>query len=196
MLFKLLPLLMSFSLSMRSPNIAPNPMDYEMAYSMQKADTAYVELEFERENGINYFDKETWLIKRIGHFSIKERYLEKQSRELKFNSLDFRYNHKGWSAGYALKHIEKELYPTHNLIVGWKSKSISKDFLVVAFSANSFIDISTDFQSNIPAISTQNEAKFRLNAWENISISFLIKYERLKDDYDYQIKTSVNLELK
>jgi len=194
-MFRLLPLLMSFSLSMRSPNVAPNPMDYQIAYSIQKADTVYLELEFERENGLEYFDKETWLIKRIGDFSIKERYLEKQSRGIRFNSIDTRYNVKSWSIGYCLKHVEEELKPTHNLIVGWKSKSINYDFIVAQLTANSFIDMSTNFNSPV-AISTNNNMTFRLNAWENVSISMLFKYEKLNNDYDYQIKTTINLELK
>ena len=194
-MFRLLPLLMSFSLSMRSPNVAPNPMDYQFAYSIQKADTVYLELEFERENGLEYFDKETWLIKRIGDFSIKERYLEKQSRGIKFNSIDTRYNVKSWSIGYCLKHVEEELKPTHNLIAGWKSKSINYDFIVAQLTANSFIDMSTNFNSPV-AISTNNNMTFRLNAWENVSISMLFKYEKLNNDYDYQIKTTINLELK
>lgn len=194
-MFRLLPLLMSFSLSMRSPNVAPNPMDYQIAYSIQKADTVYLELEFERENGLEYFDKETWLIKRIGDFSIKERYLEKQSRGIRFNSIDTRYNVKSWSIGYCLKHVEEELKPTHNLIAGWKSKSINYDFIVAQLTANSFIDISTNFNSPV-AISTNNNMTFRLNAWENVSISMLFKYEKLNNDYDYQIKTTINLELK
>jgi len=186
---------MSFSLSMRSPNVAPNPMDYQIAYSIQKADTVYLELEFERENGLEYFDKETWLIKRIGDFSIKERYLEKQSRGIRFNSIDTRYNVKSWSIGYCLKHVEEELKPTHNLIAGWKSKSINYDFIVAQLTANSFIDMSTNFNSPV-AISTNNNMTFRLNAWENVSISMLFKYEKLNNDYDYQIKTTINLELK
>jgi len=194
-MFRLLPLLMSFSLSMRSPNVAPNPMDYQIAYSIQKADTVYLELEFERENGLEYFDKETWLIKRIGDFSIKERYLEKQSRGIRFNSIDTRYNVKSWSIGYCLKHVEEELKPTHNLIAGWKSKSINYDFIVAQLTANSFIDMSTNFNSPV-AISTNNNMTFRLNAWENVSISMLFKYEKLNNDYDYQIKTTINLELK
>jgi len=195
-MFKLLPLIFSFSLSMRSPNVIPNPMDYEFAWKIQKADTAYVDLQLERENGLNYFDKETWLIKRFGNVSIKERYLEKESRDLRFNAVDVRYNRKGWSAGYCLKHIEQDLYPTHNLVVGWKSESISWDIIVAQLTAKSFIDISTDFSASVPALSTQSEANFRLNAWENISIGFLMKYERLGDKYFYQAKTTLNLELK
>lgn len=194
MIFRIFPLLLSFSLSMRSPNIAPNPMDYQIAFATQKADTAYAAVEIERENGINYFDKETWLVKRFGRISVKERYLEKESRNIKFNQIDCRYNHQNLSAGYGLKHIGEALTPTHNIVAGWRSKTINYDFIIAQLSARSSVDIAYNF--NRLDVSTYNEAKFRLNAWENISLSMLFKYERLGEEYDYQLKTAINMELK
>ena len=196
MLRLLLPLMLSTSMSIRSPNITEMdyPFDYEIAFMMQKADTAYVKVEFERQNGIDYFDKETWLVKKIGKFSIKERYLEKQSRDIRFNQIDCRYNQGSWSIGYGLKHIESDLKPTHNLVVGWKSKAFNYDIIIAQLSAKSVVDVVSNF-SRID-VSTHNEAKFRLNVWENISLSLLFNYERLGAEYDYQFKTAINLELK
>ena len=190
----ILPLILSTSVSIRSPNIEPNPFDYEIAFKVQKADTAYMDIEFERENGKDYLDKETWLLKRFGKFSVKERYLEKESRDIKFNQLDCRYNHRHLSLGYGLKHVGSALSPSHNLVVGWQSKSINYDVVIAQLSAQSRVDVTSDF--NRFDISTYNEARFRLNAWENISLSMLLKYERLGCNYDYQLKTAINLELK
>ena len=190
----ILPLILSTSVSVRSPNIEPNPFDYEIAFKVQKADIAYFDIEFERENGIEYLDKETWILRRFGRLSIKERYLEKESRNIKFNQIDCRYNHKQFSVGYGLKHYDSALLPSHNLVIGWQSKAINWDIIIAQLSVQSSIDVVSNF--NRLDISTHNEAKFRLNTWENVSLSMLLNYERLGDKYFYQAKTTLNLEIK
>lgn len=190
----ILPLLLSFSLVIDEPDIKPNPLDYDIVFTTQKADTVYTQVEFERQLGREYFNKETWIIKRFGRFSVKERYLEKESSNIKFNQVDCRFNYNNFSAGYGLKHIGNALKPTHNVVFGWRSRAFNYDIIIAQISAKSSVDIA--YNLDRLDISTNNEAKFRLNAWENISLYLLFRYEKLGNDLDRQLRAGMNLELK
>ena len=187
----LLPIILATSLSVRSPNISPNPFDYQIQFSIQKSDYFYVSRCWERELGIEYIDEEYWTQKRLGNFSVKERYLNKTSKDLKYNQLDVRYNHKGFNGGYALKHIESELKPTHNLIFGYKIKDKNLDIFILKFRLNSNLDFTTNF--NRLDISTNTNLKFSL--LQNLDLVASYKYESIGSNEFYQLKLGLSFEI-
>lgn len=187
----LLPIVLVTSVSVRSPNVQPNPFDYEIKFAIQKSDMFYVSREWERELGKEYVDEEYWTQKKIGNFSIKERFLNKTNRNLKYNQIDARYNYKGFSVGYALKHIEQELKPTHNLVIGVKIKDKNIDWLFFSFRLKSGLDFATNFGRL--DVSTNTELTFKL--LQNVDLSVLYKYESIGKNKFYQYKTQLNFNI-
>ena len=187
----LLPIILATSLSVRSPNIDPNPFDYQIQFAIQKSDYFYVSRCWERELGIEYIDEEYWTQKRLGNFSVKERYLNKTSKDLKYNQLDVRYNHKEFNGGYALKHIESELKPTHNLVIGYKIKDKNLDIFILKFRLNSNLDFATNF--NRLDISTNTNLKFSL--LQNLDLVASYKYESIGSNEFYQLKLGLSFEI-
>jgi len=203
----LLPIILATSVSVRSPNVQPNPFDYQIQFAVQKSDYFYVSRTWERELGIEYVDEEYCLTRKTGEpiyllrrdievtipgfFSFQEKYIKKTSRDLEYNQLDMRYGQKGFSVGYALKHIESELKPTHNLIFGYKIKDRSLDILILKFKLNSHIDFATDFGRL--DISTKTELAFSL--LQNLDLVCLYRYESLGNNKFYQYKLGLNFEI-
>ena len=187
----LLPIILATSVSVRSPNTIPNPFDYEIKFAIQKSDYFYVSRTWERELGIDYVDEEYWIRKKIGAFSTKERFLNRTSRNLKYNQFDVRYNHKRFSAGYALKHIESNLKPTHNLIVGYRIQDKSLDIFILKFRLSSGMDFTTDFKRL--DISTKTELAFSL--LQNLDLVVLNRYESIGKNKFYQYKLGLSFQI-
>lgn len=187
----LLPIILATSVSVRAPNVQPNPFDYEIKFAIEKLDYFYISRAWERELGIEYVDEEYWTQKNLGNFSVKERYLNKTSRNLKYNQIDTKYNYKGFGLGYALKHIESDLKPTHNLIVGYKIKDKSLDILILKFKLSSYVDFVTNLGRM--DISTKTELAFSL--LQNLDLVCLYKYESIGNNKFYQYKLGLNFEI-
>ena len=187
----LLPIILATSLSVRSPNIEPNPFDYQIQFSIQKSDYFYVSRCWERELGIEYISEEYWTQKKLGNFSIKERYLNNTSRDLKYNQIDAKYNYEGFNIGYALKHIESELRPTHNLIFGYKIKDKNLDIFILKFRLNSNLNFATNF--NRLDISTNTNLSFSL--LQNLDLVASYKYESIGRHKFYQYRLGLNFEI-
>ena len=122
---------------------------------------------------------------------MKERYLNNTSRDLKYNQLDVRYNHKGFNGGYALKHIESELRPTHNIIFGYKIKDRNLDIFILKFRLNSNLNFATNF--NRLDISTNTNLSFSL--LQNLDLVASYKYESIGSNEFYQLKLGLSFEI-
>jgi len=104
-----LALVLFSSLSIQTP-LDVNPLDYEFAYGI-KNDNLYIENQIERENGRGLFREEIyWKTIETKHLFIREKYVYKRSKPLRYNQFDLRYKHGIYSIGYALKHAPIKKY--------------------------------------------------------------------------------------
>ena len=70
------------SLAFRSPNVQPNPDDYEVSIGFQN-DHYYFNRQWERELGEKYIDDLFWA-KLDNGFYFKPEYMNKESRNVKY----------------------------------------------------------------------------------------------------------------
>jgi len=77
-----------FSLSLRSPNVTPNPTDYEVTYGGKTDSTELIYL-YERENGVKYrgiyFLNDSDIYK---NFGIKEKYYYKEAKNIHYSEIN------------------------------------------------------------------------------------------------------------
>ena len=195
------------SFSVRTP-LDENPLDYELAYGI-KRDNLYIENQIERENGRGIFkEKIYWKSFETKHFYIRDKYVYKQSKPLRYNQFDLRYKSGIYTIGYALKHApankfsepldSKQLIaefedipfvPGHYIAFGCKYADWTFPAIITSAKVTGNIELSFDpFNKNYD-IATYNDIKF--GDW-----FVQLRYEKqAKQRKDFQFKVGVQLSL-
>ena len=91
------------SFSIRTPNHQPNPDDYEVSVGFSHKNY-YVNRQWERELGTKYIDDLVWAKwddKSFIYF--KPEYMNKQSQNVKYLKLDYRFPYKGATFGFTTR---------------------------------------------------------------------------------------------
>ena len=95
------------SFAARTPNVQPNPDDYEVSVGISN-DDFYLNRQWERELGSFYIDDLFWFKYDNGLY-IKPEYMDKESRDVKYLKLDARRNVKDWSFGITSRSIGDDI---------------------------------------------------------------------------------------
>ena len=91
------------SFSIRTPNYQPNPDDYEVSVGVGHSNY-YINRQWERELGTKYIDDLVWAKwddKSFIYF--KPEYMNKQSQNVKYLKLDYRFPYKGATFGFTTR---------------------------------------------------------------------------------------------
>jgi hypothetical protein len=108
------------SFAIRSPNVQPNPDDYEVSVGVSHPNY-YINRQWERELGGKYIDDLVWL-KYDDKLYFKPEYMDKQSQSVKYLKLDYRLEYYGATWGFTTRSTNDEL----NLYETFASVGISK----------------------------------------------------------------------
>ena len=109
MLDSLLAGVMLFSsFAMRTPNVQPNPDDYEVSIGVSH-DNFYVNRQWERELGGKYIDDLFWFKIENGLY-FKPEYMNKESQGVKYLKLDWRNKWKDWSYGFTSRNDDDNVF--------------------------------------------------------------------------------------
>ncbi len=95
------------SFAMRTPNVQPNPDDYEFSLGVSN-DFFHINRQWERELGNKYVDDIVWL-KYESNFYLKPEYLDKQSKSVKYLKLDWRKTLKYVNFGFTTRSDDENL---------------------------------------------------------------------------------------
>ena len=108
------------SFAIRTPNVQPNPDDYEVSVGLSHPNY-YINRQWERELGGKYIDDLVWL-KYDDKLYFKPEYMNKQSQSVKYLKLDYRLEYYGATWGFTTRSTNDEL----NLYETFASIGISK----------------------------------------------------------------------
>ncbi len=89
------------SFSMRSPNVQPNPDDYEVSIGISHP-AYHFNRQWERELGKPYIDDLVWVKFEDGIY-FKPEYMNKESQSVKYLKLDWRREWKGATFGFTTR---------------------------------------------------------------------------------------------
>ena len=182
----LLSSIMSFSISVRTPNDDTKPLDYEYSYKIEKNDGKFTYLEkldYERELGEKYFDfTGNYNYRFDNNLFIGLDYVDKESKNIFYTIYNMGLQNKnGVKVGLSLKD-KKPL-----LDIGYKKKFKQEDLeYIIGLSFKSDLD-----KNNI--INLKSEVK----KWftEKVNIFTLYKYEYYNDKEDFQFKVGIGIKL-
>ena len=92
------------SFAVRTPNVQPNPDDYEVSIGLSH-DNFYMNRQWERELGEFYIDDLFWAKFDNGIY-FKPEYMNKESQDVKYLKMDWRGKYKDWTYGFTSRNSE------------------------------------------------------------------------------------------
>ena len=185
-------LMLFSSFAIRTPNVQPNPDDYEVSIGLSHP-SFYVNRQWERELGNKYIDDLAWAKLEGAGAYFKPEYMNKNSRGIKYVKMDWRKTWLGMTVGFTTRSTTKDLdvYETF-ASVGMSKKKIYGD-----------IEIEVTFDGYLPPdengenTTFEFEDKFKLS-WklsDNIRLYNLGEVFKLKGQQFYKTKVGIEVSL-
>ncbi len=186
MLDSLLAGVMLFSsLAVRTPNVQPNPDDYEVSIGVNHP-AYYFNRQWERELGEKYIDDLVW-VKYDDWLYFKPEYMNKESKGVKYAKLDWRRTILGVGVGFTTRSTDDDLkiYETF-ASVGWSKKKTYWDKVDIEVSFDGYLPPESEFEF---------EDKFKVS-WkltDKVRLYNLGEVSRLKGKEFYKGKIGVEV---
>ena len=183
---------LSFSISMRTPNDATQPLDYELMAKTEKTDgdfTYLLKRDWEREYGEEHLDF-------VGKFKFKSPnnmyggfdVVDKNSKGIHYGlyNVGF-YSEHGWNLGISAKEDTEKGESTALASFGFDKKA-KKDVYEYIISVNAKTDLSDNQIFNI---------KSELKRWfgGKINVFALYEHEYYNEKEDFQFKVGLGVKL-
>jgi hypothetical protein len=96
------------SFAIRTPNVQPNPDDYEVSIGLNHPNY-YINRQWERELGGKYIDDLVWAKLEGAGAYFKPEYMNKESQKIKYMKMDWRRSWKGVTLGFTTRSTTDEL---------------------------------------------------------------------------------------
>ena len=127
------------SFAVRSPNVQPNPDDYEVSIGLTHKNF-HINRQWERELGEKYIDDLAWL-KYDDNLYFKPEYMDKQSQSVKYLKLDYRFPYRGATFGFTTRSTTDALndYETFASVGISKKKTYRNDAVEVEISFDGYM---------------------------------------------------------
>ena len=178
------------SFAIRTPNVQPNPDDYEVSVGVSHPNY-YINRQWERELGGKYIDDLVWL-KYDDKLYFKPEYMDKQSQEVKYLKVDYRLEYYGATWGFTTRSTNDEL----NLYETFASIGISKKK-----SYGDKVDVEVTFDGYLPPdeagdnTTFEYEDKFKVSykMTERVRLYNLGEVSKLKGKSYYKGKIGIEI---
>ncbi len=180
------------SFAIRTPNVEPNPDDYEVSVGLSHPNI-YINRQWERELGNKYIDDLVWAKLEGAGAYFKPEYMNKNSRGIKYVKMDWRKTWLDMSAGFTTRSTTKYLDEYETFIsVGMSKKKTYGD-----------IEIEVTFDGYFPPdengenTTFEFEDKFKLS-WklsDRIRLYNLGEVFKLKGQQFYKAKVGIEVSL-
>ena len=191
MLDSLLAGVMLFSsFAARTPNVQPNPDDYEVSLGFSHKNV-YVNRQWERELGSFYIDDLVWAKLEDGVY-FKPEYMNKESRDVKYLKLDWRKSWVGMTWGFTTRSITDDLdmYETF-ASVGYTNKKTYWEKVDVEFSFDGYLPPDDSGDTDLKNFEFENKFKTSWKLSDKIRLYNLGEVSKLKGNQFYKAKVGI-----
>tara|TARA_R100000278_G_scaffold20973_1_gene19889 strand:+ start:101 stop:688 length:588 start_codon:yes stop_codon:yes gene_type:complete len=191
MLDSLLAGVMLFSsFAARTPNVQPNPDDYEVSLGFSHKNV-YVNRQWERELGSFYVDDLVWAKLEDGVY-FKPEYMNKESRDVKYLKLDWRKSWVGMTWGFTTRSITDDLdmYETF-ASVGYTNKKTYWEKVDVEFSFDGYLPPDDSGDTDLKNFEFENKFKTSWKLSDKIRLYNLGEVSKLKGNQFYKAKVGI-----
>ena len=181
------------SFAIRTPNVQPNPDDYEVSVGFSH-DNFYVNRQWERELGGKYIDDLVWL-KYDDKLYFKPEYMNKQSQSIKYLKLDYRFPYKGVTVGFTTRSTNDALndYETFASVGISKKKKYSNDDIEVEVTFDGYALPNEEGDFNVFEYEDKFKVSYKIT--EKIRLYNLGEVSKLKGKSYYKGKIGIEITL-
>ena len=181
------------SFAMRTPNVQPNPDDYELSIGMSHK-YFHVNRQWERELGTKYIDDLVWLKFEDGVY-FKPEYMNKESQNVKYLKLDWRRVILGMTAGLTTRSTDETLkiYETFASVGVSKKKKYYNDKVEVEVSFDGYFP--PDESGENSTFEFEDKFKVSWKLTDKIRLYNIGEVSRLKGTDFYKAKIGVEVSL-
>ena len=183
------------SVSVRTPNDDIHPLDYELSVKLEDTNGKFrylLKRDWERELGEKYVDDVVNLQHQfIGHLYYGVDYVNKESKNIDYTTLNIGATIDYFKAGASFKEIDNKITPLLNL--GFSTKATILDLDEKPdIEYNVSISVKSDISEN-NIFNIKSEVKKWLT--EKVNIFGLYKHEYYNEKEDFQFKVGIGVKL-
>lgn len=181
------------SFAMRTPNVQPNPDDYELSIGMSHK-YFHVNRQWERELGTKYIDDLVWLKFEDGVY-FKPEYMNKESQNVKYLKLDWRRVILGMTAGLTTRSTDETLkiYETFASVGVSKKKKYYNDKVEVEVSFDGYFP--PDESGENSTFEFEDKFKVSWKLTDKIRLYNIGEVARLQGNDYYKAKVGIEVSL-
>ena len=182
------------SFAVRTPNVQPNPDDYEISIGIDHSHF-YVNRQWERELGHKYVDDLVWFKFENGIYW-KPEYMNKESRGIKFLKIDWRNKWKDWTYGFTTRSIDKYLdtYETF-FSFGLANKKKYGENIEIEYSFDGYLPPDEDGVPEHTLFEFEDKFKISYNITKRLRVYNLGEIFKLKGREFYKAKIGMEYKL-
>ena len=195
MLDSLLAGVMLFSsFAVRTPNVQPNPDDYEVSIGVSHP-AYHFNRQWERELGTEYIDDLFWIkLEDVMYF--KPEYMNKESKNIKYAKLDWRREFIGITWGFTTRSTDEDLkiYETF-ASVGMSKKKSYWDIVDVEVTFDGYLPPDENGDTKLENFEFEDKFKVSWKLTDKIRLYNLGEISRLKGKEFYKAKIGIEYNL-
>jgi hypothetical protein len=195
MLDSLLAGVMLFSsFAVRTPNVQPNPDDYEVSIGVNHP-AYHFNRQWERELGTEYIDDLFWIkLEDVMYF--KPEYMNKESKNIKYAKLDWRREFLGITWGFTTRSTDDDLkiYETF-ASVGMSKKKSYWDIVDVEVTFDGYLPPDENGDTKLENFEFEDKFKVSWKLTDKIRLYNLGEISRLKGKEFYKAKIGIEYNL-
>ena len=180
------------SFAARTPNVQPNPDDYEVSVGLNH-NNFHLNRQWERELGEYYVDDLVWVKVENGVY-FKPEYMNKESQSVKYLKLDWRRTLLGATWGFTTRSTDETLNSYETFAsVGMSKKKTYWEKVNVEFSFDGYFPPSEE--EGRDTFEFENKFKMSYPLTERIRLYNLGEISKLQGKEFYKAKVGIEIKL-
>ena len=179
------------SFAMRTPNVQPNPDDYEFSIGVDNPHF-YFKRDWERELGGKYIDDLIWGKLEGGGVYFKPEYMNKESQEVKYMKMDWRRSWKDATFGFTTRSTTDNLdvYETFVSVGMTREKKFGKWTIKASFDG--YLPPDEYGDTNLSNFEFEDKFNVEYKLSEKVSIYNMGEVYQIKGVDFYKAKIGIN----
>ncbi len=184
------------SFAVRTPNVQPNPDDYEVSIGLSH-DHYYINRQWERELGEKYVDELIWLKIDDGVY-FKPEYMNKESQGVKYFKLDWRRTWKDISYGFTSRNDDDDVFSKNFetfMSVGMKKKKTYWNKVDVEVTFDGYLPPDENGDTQLDNFEFEDKFKVSYKLTEKIRLYNMGEISKLQGKEFYKGKIGIEVSL-
>ena len=184
------------SFAVRTPNVQPNPDDYEVSIGVSHSNY-YINRQWERELGEPYIDDLFW-IKLDDGIYFKPEYMNKESHEIRYFKIDWRNKWRDVTYGFTSRNDDKNVFSKNFetfMSIGFNKKKTYSEVIEVEITFDGYLPPDENGETYIENFEYEDKFKISWKLTDKIKLYNLGEVSKLQGKQFYKGKIGIEVTL-